>query len=213
MQLIIGLGVALFASAWTLDFWQAWAYLFVFVVSSALITAYLWRKDPGLLARRVNAGPGAETDRQQKLIQVFASIVFIGAIVCPALEHRFSASAVPLPVVIAGDGLVALGFFIVFMVFKENSFAAATIVVAAEQEVVSTGPYAIVRHPMYAGALILFFGTPLALGSWRGLLLFIPMALVIGWRLLNEEKLLSKELSGYLEYCSKVPYRLVPGIW
>ena len=162
VQLVIGLGILLLVPAWTLDFWQAWAYLFVFVVSVALITVYLWKKDPKLLERRVNAGPGAEQEKSQKLIQLLALFIFIGIFVISSLDHRFSWSNVPLSMVIVGDVLVVLGYLIVFLVFKENSFAAATIDVAPDQRVVSTGPYAIVRHPMYSGGLVMLFGSPLA---------------------------------------------------
>ncbi len=212
-QLVVALGVLLFAPAWTFDFWQAWVYLLVFVTSSALITIYLWKRDPKLLERRVNAGPSAEKEKKQKLIQVFASLAFIGLMIVPSLDHRFSWSNVPVLVVIGGDLLAALGFFIVFLVFKENTFTAATIEIAPDQTVISSGPYAVVRHPMYAGALIMLFGTPLALGSWWALLLFIMMTFVIVWRLLNEETFLSKSLPGYNEYCRKVQYRLIPFIW
>lgn len=133
--------------------------------------------------------------------------------ILPSLDHRLSWSDVPLSVVIVGDVLVALGFLTIFIVFKENTFTAATIVLAPDQKVISTGPYAIVRHPMYSGALVMLFGTPLALGSWWGLLMFIPMIFIITWRLLAEEKFLSQSLSGYNEYCQKVRYRLVPFIW
>ena len=213
VQLIVGLGIALFAPGWTLDFWQAWAYLFVFAVSTALITVYLWKKDPKLLERRVNAGPAAEKERSQKRIQRFASIAFIGMFILSSLDHRFAWSEVPLSVVAGGDVLGALGFLIIFTVFKENTFTAATIEVAVDQKVISTGPYAIVRHPLYSGALVMLFGTPLALGSWWGLLTFIPMTFVIVWRLLDEEKFLSKNLPGYTDYKKKVPYRIVPCVW
>lgn len=185
----------------------------MFVTSSALITIYLWKKDPKLLERRVNAGPSAEKETKQKRIQVFASLAFIALMIVPSLDHRFSWSNVPVLVVIGGDILAALGFFIVFLVFKENTFTAATIEIAPDQTVISTGPYAVVRHPMYAGALIMLFGTPLALGSWWALLLFILMTFVIIWRLLDEERFLAKSLPGYNEYCKKVPYRLIPSIW
>jgi protein-S-isoprenylcysteine O-methyltransferase Ste14 len=212
-QLIIGLGTLLLAPGWQLDFWQAWVYLCIFTASTGLITAYLWKKDPKLLERRVNAGPGAEKEKSQKLIQLLAYLVFIGLNVFPSFDHRFSWSDVPLSVVITGDVLVVLGFLIIFNVFRQNTFAAATIEVAPDQKVISTGPYAIVRHPMYSGALVMLFATPLALGSWWGLLLFIPIILIIAWRLLNEEKFLSKSLSGYEEYCQKVQHRLVPFVW
>jgi protein-S-isoprenylcysteine O-methyltransferase Ste14 len=213
MQLIAALGVLLFFPAWTLDYWQAWLYLFVFASSSALITAYLWKKDPKLLKRRIEAGPGAENEKSQKSIQLLASLVFLGAIILPSLDHRFSWSAVSLPVVISGDVLAALGFLIVFLVFRENTFTAATIVVTLDQKVVSTGPYAIVRHPMYSGALVMLFGTPLALGSWWGLLMFVPMIFTIAWRACDEERFLLKNLSGYKDYCQTVRYRLVPFAW
>src|SRR5579871_963621 len=153
--LIMGLAILLLAPAWTLDFWQAWVYLFVFAASSALITGYLWKRDPELLERRVHAGPGAETENRQNVIQLLASLAFIGLLILPSLDHRFAWSNVPLPGVIAGELLVALGFLIVFMVFKENTFTAGTIDVAPDQTVISTGPYAVVRHPMYAGGLVL----------------------------------------------------------
>ena len=212
-QLIAVLAVLLLAPAWTLDYWQAWVYLFVFAASSALITTFLWKRDPNLLERRINAGLRAENEKIQKLIQLLASFVFIGVMILPSLDHRFSWSAVPLPVVVGGDILVALGFFIVFLVFKENTFTAATISVTPGQKVVSTGPYAVVRHPKYSGALVMLIGTPLALGSWWGFLMFIQMAFIIAWRARDEERFLFKNLSGYKEYCQVVKYRLVPFVW
>jgi hypothetical protein len=110
-QLITVLGIVLLAPAWTLDYWQAWVYLFIFAAASALITGYLWKKDPQLLERRINAGPGAEKEKSQKVIQHLASLLFSSTKIVPSLDHRFSWSTVPLPVVIAGDMLVALGFF------------------------------------------------------------------------------------------------------
>ena len=166
-----------------------------------------------LLQRRIDAGPGAEGEKIQKLIQLLASVVFIGTMILPSLDHRFSWSAVPLPIVVAGDILTVLGFIIVFLVFNENTFTAAAIEVVPGQMVISTGPYAIVRHPMYAGALVMLLGTPLALGSWWGLSMFVLMLLVIAWRALEEERFLLKNLSGYTGYCHVVRYRLVPFVW
>ncbi len=213
IKLIIIFGLCLFTPVWSFHYWQAWIYLFFFAASSALITVYLWKKDRKLLERRVNAGPGAEKEKSQKIIQLFASIAFIAAILLPSLDHRFSWSKVPLAVVIAGDVLVALGFLLIFIVFRTNPFTAATIEVTADQKVISTGPYAVVRHPMYSGALVMLFGTPLALGSWWGLFMLVPMTVIIVWRLLEEEKFLLKHLQGYTEYCQKVRYRLMPFVW
>jgi protein-S-isoprenylcysteine O-methyltransferase Ste14 len=179
MQFIVIVGLCLFGPAWSFDFWQAWVYLIIFVVSEALITTYLWKKDPILLERRVEAGTGAEKEKTQKIIQLFAYILFLSILIIPSFDHRFGWSSVPLYMVIAGDILVALGFFIVFLALRENTFAAATIEVFTDQKVITTGPYGIVRHRMYIGGLIMLLGTPLALGSWWGLLIFIPITMII----------------------------------
>jgi protein-S-isoprenylcysteine O-methyltransferase Ste14 len=212
-QLIVFLGVALFVPAWTFDFWQAWVYLLIFVGASALITVYLWNHDRKLLESRVKAGPRAEKEKSQKLIQLLASLAFVGTLVLPSLDRRFLWSHVPLVFVIVGNAVVALGFLAVFIVYRENTFTSATIEVAPDHRVISTGPYAVVRHPMYAGALVLLLGTPLALGSWWGLVMFIPMTLVIVLRLQDEEIFLQRSLPGYTEYCRKVRFHLVPYIW
>jgi len=207
IQLIIGLGIMLFAPAWTIDFWQAWVYMFVFGASVVLIFVYLYKNNPKLLERRLNR---TEKEKSQKRIQLYVFITYIGALILPSLDHRFLWSDVPFLVVMVGDVLVALGYFLIFIALKENTFAAATIEVTPDQKVIATGPYAIIRHPMYSGAIVMLLGTPLALGSWWGLFMFIPSAFTIEWRLLDEEKILFQSLSGYREYCQKVRYRLVP---
>jgi protein-S-isoprenylcysteine O-methyltransferase Ste14 len=211
--LVVIMAGAIFASAWSVDYWQAWIFLTVFAVSALAITLYLMRHDPGLLQRRMQAGPGAEHDRAQKIIQSLASLAFIATIVVPAIDHRFGWSSVPAWAVVTGDALVSLGFVVVFFVFRENTFASATIEVGAGQRTISSGPYALVRHPMYAGALVMLAGTPLALGSWWGLLAFAPMTLVIVRRLIAEESFLAKNLGGYADYRSAVRFRLVPFVW
>jgi len=211
--LLLVMGALLFLPEWTLDYWQAWVFLGVFFGSSFAITIYLMRNDPKLLERRVSAGPLHEKETNQKLIQFITQIAFLFVIIFPVLDHRYAWSTVPSYVNVAGDFLIALGFFIVFLVFKENSYASALIEVGNEQKVVSTGPYALVRHPMYTGALILLLSTPLALDSLWGVLTIIPITAVIIWRLLNEERFLSKNLPGYAEYKSNVRYRLLPYLW
>jgi protein-S-isoprenylcysteine O-methyltransferase Ste14 len=213
LQLLIALALFLFVPAWTLHYWQAWVFLAVFFTSTLGVTLYLMKHDPKLLERRVAAGPGAEKQTAQKVIQALASLAFLALFVVSALDHRFAWSVVPLAAVIGGDGLVALGLFVVFLVFRANSFTSATIEVGAEQRVISAGPYAIVRHPMYAGAFVMLVGVPLALGSWWGLLAVIPMIVVIVWRLLDEEKFLAANLAGYTEYREKVRHRIVPLLW
>jgi protein-S-isoprenylcysteine O-methyltransferase Ste14 len=210
---IVMLGLFLFVPAGSLTFWQAWVYSIVSLVSSAAITFYILKKDPALLERRTKVGVVEEKEKGQKLVQGFAYIGFILLLIIPALDHRFGWSHVPFSIVILGDILVVSGLYIYVLVLKENTFASATIEITTDQKVISTGPYGIVRHPMYLGALIYLFGTPLALGSWWGLLLLIPYTLVLSWRLLDEEKFLSRNLQGYDEYRQKVRYRLIPLLW
>ncbi len=213
LQLFFILGLSIFLPAWTLDYWQAWIVVAVFFACTLAVTVYLMKNDPKLLERRVSAGVGAEQERSQNIIQAFAAVAFIALFVVSALDHRFGWSTVPPYLVALGDILIVLGFYLVFLVFKENSFASGTIEVGAEQKVIATGPYALVRHPMYVGALVMLVGVPLALGSLWGLVAIVPMVVVLVARLLDEEKFLAKNLAGYEEYQGKVRHRLVPLIW
>ena len=209
----VALAALLLIPAGTLDYWQAWVFMAVFTGASSAIGIYLAIKDPQLLERRLHAGPAAEKEKSQKVIMFFALIGFIALLVLPALDHRFGWSPVSPSVAVAGDVLVALGFLLVFFVFTVNSYGASTIQIAEDQKVISTGPYALVRHPMYAGALVMLVGTPLALGSWLGLFVLVLMLPVLMWRLLDEEQFLAKNLPGYTDYQTKVRYRLIPYVW
>jgi protein-S-isoprenylcysteine O-methyltransferase Ste14 len=161
----------------------------------------------------MSAGPAAETQPKQKLIMALTSICFLLLIILPGLDHRLSWSAMPSWLSIVGDAGVAASFLAIFRVLRQNSYAAATIQVEANQPVVSTGAYAIVRHPMYAGALPMFVFTPLALGSYWALPVLVPMISALVWRLLDEERYLKEHLPGYSEYCRQVRRRLIPGLW
>jgi protein-S-isoprenylcysteine O-methyltransferase Ste14 len=213
LQLLGIMAAIVFIPAWTLDYWQAWMFLAIFFVSVLAITTYLMKNDPKLLERRTNAGPGAEHERSQNIIQSFAALAFVAMFIVSALDHRFAWSTVPIYATALGDMLVALGLYLVFLVFKENTFASGTIEIGDEQKVVTTGPYALVRHPMYIGALVMLVGVPLALGSLWGLLAIVPMTVVLVARLLDEEKFLAKNLAGYSDYQNKVKYHLLPLIW
>ena len=213
LLLFLIMAALLFIPAWTLDYWQAWAFLTVYFAWSLAITLYLMKNDPDLLARRMSGGPTAEKQTAQKIIMSFTSLGFIGLIVIPAFDHRFAWSHMPPSTALVGDLLVALGWLAIFFVFRENTFTSATIELAPDQKVISTGPYALVRHPMYAGGLIMLLGIPIALGSWWGVLVMAAMMPALIWRLFDEEKFLSRNLPGYMEYQNKVRYRLLPHVW
>ena len=209
----IALGLLLFLPAGTLNYWQAWVFIVVFMASVSAIGVYLSLKDPVLLERRKNIGPAAEQSTTQKIIISFAILGNIALLIVCALDHRFGWSQMPEYVSLAGDVLVVLGLFINLLVFRENSYGASNIKVEEGQTVISTGPYALVRHPMYAGVLVMIIGVPLALGSWWGLAVLALITPGLIWRILDEEKVLEKDLSGYQEYEQKVRYRIVPYLW
>jgi protein-S-isoprenylcysteine O-methyltransferase Ste14 len=210
---ILIMAALLFLPAGTLNHWQAWVFMAVFVSASAAITVYLAIHDPRLLKRRMRGGPAAEKEKPQKIIMSLAMMGFIGLLLIPAFDHRFGWSRVPTYVCLIGDALVAIGFLLVFSVVKVNTYAASTIEIAEDQKVISTGPYAFVRHPMYAGSFPILIGTPLALGSWWGVSALIVIVPALIWRLVEEESFLRKNLPGYTEYTDNVRYRLVPYVW
>lgn len=208
----IGLAAMIFLPAWTLAYANGWYVLADISAWSAALTGYLYRYDPALLERRLT-GPGAETEPEQKRIIRFAAISVMALFIISALDHRFRWSAVPVPVVLAGHALIGLGMVIVFLVFRENSFAASTIRIADDQRVISTGPYGWVRHPMYSGALVFMAGVPLALGSWWGLTALVPLIATLVMRLRHEELFLVRNLPGYEAYRRTQRFKLVPGVW
>jgi protein-S-isoprenylcysteine O-methyltransferase Ste14 len=211
--LLLVMASLLFAAAGTLSYWQAWTFLVVYFAASLAISFYLIRKDPALLARRMSGGPFAEKEPVQRLIMSITSLGFIGLLVFPAVDHRLGWSDLPGWAAIAGDVIMLLGWLGIYFVFRENSFASATIESSADQRVISTGPYAWVRHPMYAAALVLLLGIPLALGSIWGVLIVLALVPVLIWRLMDEERFLVDHLPGYREYQGRVRYRLLPLIW
>ena len=210
---ILVLAVLIFTAAGTLHYWQAWLYLAVFGGCCAAISTYLMKYDRALLERRMKIGSKAEQQPAQKRIIRISGLIYLAIMVFPAFDHRFGWSPVPAAASIAGEAAVALGLYIVFATFRANSFTAATVEVAEGQALADTGPYAIVRHPMYLGGLVMLLGTPPALDSALGMLLGVPMALALAWRLTDEERLLRQDLPGYEDYRRRVRWRLVPGVW
>lgn len=210
---VIFLAALLLLAAWTFAYWQLWVFLAVLSAGLFAITLYLIRHDRVLLERRMMAGPKAEKEKQQKIILALAGALFFVFALFPGIDHRFGWSNVPAAIVLLGDATVAAGLLICFLVFRENSFASATVEIHPEQKVISTGLYGIVRHPMYMGALLFVVGLTLALGSWWGLVFVPAIAALLAWRLVDEERLLVHRLAGYSDYRSRVRYRLIPLVW
>ncbi len=213
---VVGLAAFLLLVFWpagTFHYWQGWAFIAVFAAATLLPSIYLAATNPAALKRRMQAGPAAETRPLQKLIITFAFLSMGAMIVMSALDFRFGWSSVPAAVSVVGDVLVGVGLLIAMITTIQNGYAAANINVESDQKVVSTGFYAMVRHPMYFGNVVLMIGIPLALGSYWGLLFVIPGLAVLAVRILDEEKVLTLELTGYRDYVQQVHYRLVPYVW
>jgi protein-S-isoprenylcysteine O-methyltransferase Ste14 len=213
LLLLLAMAALLFIAAGTPDYWQASVFLAVYFAWSLVLTLYPMKWDPKLLERRMRGGPFAEKQTVQKIIMSIMSLGFVGLLIVPALDHRFGWSHMTPWAALAGDGLVSIGWLVIFFVFRENTFSSATIELAPDQKVVSTGPYARVRHPMYAGALIMLAGIPIALGSWWSVLIVVAILPVLIWRLFDEEKFLARNLPGYVGYQNSVRYRLIPKVW
>lgn len=199
-----------FLPAGTWNYWQAWMYLVTLLVPMVFVILYLIKNDPELLERRMKFG---EKQKEQKKIINLSIIYYLFAFVLPGLDHRFGWSNVPTAVAIAADILVAIGYGIVILVFRENSYASRIVEVSQEQKVISSGPYAVVRHPMYVGVTLMYGLSPLALGSYWAMIPALSIIPILVARIVNEEKLLREDLKGYNEYMQKTKYRLIPGIW
>ncbi len=208
LPLFIGLTVLL--PAGTFRFWHVYAYLAILIVPMIFVIRYFIKKNPRFLERRLTM---KEKEPQQKAVAWISTIVFLIGFMLPGFDYRFSWSHVPIYVVILSDILGLLGYMIIFHVFKVNSYASRVVEVSEDQQVISAGPYRIVRHPMYLGTLIMFLATPLALGSYWAIIPFAGLPIILVLRIFNEEKVLSAQLQDYNEYCSKTRYRLIPFIW
>ena len=209
----LGLAALLFAAAGTLTYWQGWLFLLTFIGSSVALGLYFARHDPALIERRMEGGIGAEKEPTQKIIIALLMAGMLLLIVAPAFDHRWQLSAVPVWLALLANAGIVVSFVIFLFVMKQNSYAAASVRVEAGQPVISTGLYGVVRHPMYSGALLMTICMPLALGSSWSLFLMILVLPTLAWRLLDEERVLIRDLPGYQEYCRKVRYRLVPFVW
>jgi protein-S-isoprenylcysteine O-methyltransferase Ste14 len=205
--------VVIFLSAASLRYWQAWLFIAITLIGDLATVRYQVRHDPELLRRRMQIGPYAEQRADRKRVQMIARLAVSALFVIAARDHRDGWSHVPAEVCLLGDVLVAAGMLIVWVTYRANSFASAIVEVDAAQTVASTGPYALVRHPMYTGLIVMTGGSTLALGSWWGLLGVAVFAGAVVVRLLEEEQFLAHSLSGYTEYRSRVRHRLAPLVW
>jgi protein-S-isoprenylcysteine O-methyltransferase Ste14 len=204
------LGLMFFLPAWTLNYWQAWVYIFIVAVPAIFIGRYLYKHDRALLERRMRM---KERLSGQNLIVVTSGIFFLATFLIPGFDFRFGWSEVPVAVIILSQVLVLAGYLIVALVFRANSYASRIIEIEKDQVVITTGPYAIVRHPMYVGVLIFYLFSPLALGSYWATIPALCIVPFIIARIKGEEKELLENLAGYRDYAVKTRYRLLPGIW
>jgi protein-S-isoprenylcysteine O-methyltransferase Ste14 len=213
--LVIGVAVLellLFLLAGTFDYWQAWVAIPVFMLSMSVYGIYFSIKDPEVMERRKQvASPDQST--LQKIVGAIAFTGLAAVFVVPGLDHRFGWSQVPPLVSWIGNALDVLSFVVYYFVLKQNRYGGASIQTYKGQQVTTTGPYALVRHPLYVGALIMVIGIVLALGSWWALALIAVMIPVLVIRILDEENMLKRDLPGYVEYEQKVRYRLLPYLW
>jgi protein-S-isoprenylcysteine O-methyltransferase Ste14 len=212
---LLGYGLILFLTAGTLRYWEGWAFLAILFVPGVFFCFYYLKRDPELVRRRLET---KERVAAQKWIIKIAQSIFALAFLIPGLDFRFRWTktrfgGVPLWLEILSLSLVLASYLFVIWVMDVNRYAARTVRVEEGQKVISTGPYKWLRHPFYAGAVILFLATPLGLGSCVALPVFALVIPVFVIRLLNEEQVLRRELLGYTEYCQGTPYRLVPYVW
>ncbi len=204
------LGLIFFWPAGTFNYWEAWTYLGILFIPMSFLTIYFLRNDPALLERRMRT---REEQSEQSVLTKIMFLFFLVTFLLPGFDQRFGWSDTPVWLAIVAQFLVFAGYSSFFFVLRENSYASRVVEVEEGQKVISSGPYAVVRHPMYSAVLLMYGVSPLALGAlWVTLpMIFLPFLLAV--RILNEEKVLLEELDGYEEYTQKVKYRLIPGIW
>jgi protein-S-isoprenylcysteine O-methyltransferase Ste14 len=203
----------LFIPAGSIFYWQAWLYLLNFNILTLIITVYLYFHDKNLLASRMEVWPWAEKRKKQKIIQVITSISLLLVFISAGLDFRYDWSQISRAVILFWNLLVLLGFIIIFLTFRVNTFTRGTIEVSDWQKLISHGPYSLVRHPMYSGGILWFIWTALALWSYIALIFSFLVILFMYLRSLDEEEVLKSELDGYREYVKKVSFRFIPFIW
>lgn len=203
--------VILFALAGTLHYWQGWLLVAVLIIPMLFAVFYLLKNDPELLERRMKFH---EKEPEQRTIILLGNAIMIAGFAAIATDLRLHGlNQVPSFMVIVADAGVLLGYGLILLVFKENSYASRTIEVVEGQKVITTGPYSLIRHPMYLGVLVMYLLIPIALGSWWAVPVFSLYIPLLVWRIYSEEKILLRDLPGYYQYCRERRYRLLPYIW
>lgn len=196
-----------------LAYWQAWLYIAAFLRLGLVVSFIFLRDDPKLLASRLTLTPLAEPGLDQKIIQSASSVLVIALLLVCGADYRLHGPRVPAVLSLGMDlALIAAAYWL-YLVLKANSYAAAIVTIQEGQRVIDSGPYAVVRHPMYSWAIGFFLLTPLCLASLWGHVPVVGLSAVIVTRLLREERYLTANLPGYAEYCAKVRYRLLPRVW
>lgn len=203
-------GALFFGTAGTFDYWEAWVFLAALSIPGIGALIYLVRADPELLERRMRT---REERARQKVIMVMFAATWLLVFALPGLDHRFGWSAVPTWLVIFSDSVVLASYVFAMRVVLENRYASRTIRVEEGQELVTTGLYALVRHPMYLAVLPVILFTPLALGSWWAVVPALSTPLFLVMRILDEEEALQEGLPGYVDYMQETRSRLIPGVW
>ena len=212
-RLIIGIPallLILFLPAGTFAYWEAWIYLAILLIPMSIVMFYFLKKAPDFLVRRMKL---KEKEAEQKLIIKLSFIPFLLAFILPGIDKRLGWSNVPITIIIVAEISVFIGYILFFLVLKENQFASRVIEIEKGQKVIQSGPYRLVRHPMYMGAILMYVASPLALGSYWAIIPAIFIIPIFIARIINEESVLTKELEGYSDYKLKTRYRLFPGIW
>ncbi len=204
------LGALLFISAGSLSYTNGWIFIITMAVPMVVFGVTLLIKAPAVLARRMQS---SEPDKTQRAVVAVSALMFIASFVLAGFNYRFSWPGVPLGVVIAGVAVMLIGYAMFAAVILQNAYAARVVDVVENQKIITTGLYAIVRHPMYTANILLFLAMPFALGSWIATLPMLLYPFIIARRIKNEEALLVRELDGYAEYTRKVKYRLLPLVW
>jgi len=200
----------LFLPAGTFKYWQAWVWLGTLFIPMGISLIYLLKLDPKLLERRTRTN---ETHPEQRRI-ILASVVYLIVVfIIPGFDVRNGWSNVPAWLCLTADGVVLGSYILYVFVLRTNTYASRVIEVEQGQQVISSGPYALVRHPMYLAMIMMMTATPLALGSYWAMLPSVLFIALLAARAKNEEELLQKELKGYTEYMQKTRYRLFPGVW